>query len=46
MSLRFLIDGATEQTGLELQRTLGLLGEVVAFTRSQVDLADPEQKAL
>jgi|SRR5271169_1504903 len=45
MNLRLLITGATGQIGWQLQRTLAPLGEVVACTRSQVDLADPEATA-
>lgn len=41
MSLRLLITGATGQVGWQLQRSLAPLGEVIAFTRSQIDLADP-----
>ena len=42
MSLRLLITGATGQVGWQLQRTLAPLGEVIAYTRAQVDLADPD----
>jgi dTDP-4-dehydrorhamnose reductase len=45
MSLRLLITGATGQIGWQLQRTLAPLGEVTAFTRAQLDLADPEAAA-
>jgi dTDP-4-dehydrorhamnose reductase len=45
MTLRLLITGATGQIGWQLQRTLAPLGEVVACTRSQVDLAAPEATA-
>ena len=45
MSLRLLITGATGQIGWQLQRTLAPLGEVIACTRAQVDLADPEAAA-
>jgi dTDP-4-dehydrorhamnose reductase len=45
MSSRLLITGATGQIGWQLQRTLAPLGDVVACTRSQVDLADPEAVA-
>jgi len=40
MSLRLLITGANGQIGWHLQRTLAPLGEVVALTRDQLDLAD------
>jgi dTDP-4-dehydrorhamnose reductase len=43
MSPRILVTGATGQVGWQLQRTLAPLGEVVAWTRSQVDFANPEQ---
>jgi dTDP-4-dehydrorhamnose reductase len=42
VSLRLLITGATGQIGWQLQRTLAPLGEVIACTRAQLDLADPE----
>jgi dTDP-4-dehydrorhamnose reductase len=42
MSLRLLITGATGQVGWQLQRTLAALGEVIAYTRAQLDLADPD----
>lgn len=45
MSLRLLVTGATGQVGWQLQRTLAPLGQVVACTRSQLDLADPEATA-
>ena len=45
MSLRLLITGATGQIGWQLQRTLAPLGEVVACTRSQIDMADPAAAA-
>jgi len=45
MSLRILVTGATGQVGWQLQRTLAPLGEVVARTRSQLDLSNPEQTA-
>jgi dTDP-4-dehydrorhamnose reductase len=45
MSLRILITGATGQIGWQLQRTLAPLGEVIACTRAQLDLADPEAAA-
>jgi dTDP-4-dehydrorhamnose reductase len=45
MSLRLLITGSTGQIGWQLQRTLAPLGEVIACTRTQLDLADPEAAA-
>ncbi|HZD33095.1 MAG TPA: dTDP-4-dehydrorhamnose reductase [Candidatus Angelobacter sp.] len=42
MSLRILITGATGQVGWQLQRTLAPLGEVIACTRSELDLSQPE----
>src|SRR5262252_536761 len=45
MSLRILVTGATGQVGWQLQRTLAPLGEVVARTRSQLDLSKPEETA-
>jgi dTDP-4-dehydrorhamnose reductase len=45
MSLRLLITGATGQVGWQLQRTLAPLGDVIACTRAQLDLADPEAAA-
>jgi dTDP-4-dehydrorhamnose reductase len=45
MSLRLLVTGSTGQIGWQLQRTLAPLGEVIACTRSQVDLSDPEAAA-
>jgi len=45
MSPRLLITGATGQVGWQLQRTLAPLGEVIACTRAQIDLADPEAAA-
>lgn len=45
MSLRILITGATGQVGWQLQRTLAPLGDVVASSRSEVDLADAEATA-
>ena len=38
--LRLLITGANGQVGWNLQRTLAPLGEVIALTRDQLDLAD------
>jgi dTDP-4-dehydrorhamnose reductase len=40
-----LVTGATGQIGWQLQRTLVPLGEVVALTRDQCDLSDPDQCA-
>ena len=45
MSLRILVTGATGQVGWQLQRTLAPLGEVIARTRSQLDLSNPEATA-
>jgi dTDP-4-dehydrorhamnose reductase len=45
MSLRLLITGSTGQIGWQLQRTLAPLGDVIACTRTQLDLADPEATA-
>jgi len=39
--MKLLITGANGQVGWQLQRTLLPLGEVVALTRSELDLADP-----
>jgi dTDP-4-dehydrorhamnose reductase len=38
--VRILLTGANGQVGWELQRSLAPLGEVIAFDRSQLDLAD------
>lgn len=38
--MRFLVTGAAGQVGFELQRSLSLLGEVVALTSAQLDLCD------
>lgn len=40
---RILLTGAQGQVGWELRRTLSPLGEVVAFDRSGLDLADPDR---
>lgn len=40
MSARLLIIGANGQVGWNLQRTLSPLGEVIALTRDQLNLAD------
>src|SRR5664279_4465574 len=45
MSLRLLITGSTGQIGWQLQRTLAPLGDVIACTRAQLDLADPDAAA-
>jgi|HubBroStandDraft_4_1064222.scaffolds.fasta_scaffold00203_7 dTDP-4-dehydrorhamnose reductase len=45
MSLSLLITGSTGQIGWQLQRTLAPLGKVIACTRNQLDLADPEAAA-
>jgi dTDP-4-dehydrorhamnose reductase len=42
MSLRILVTGATGQVGWQLQRTLAPLGAIVARTRSELDLANPD----
>ena len=39
---RILITGADGQLGWELQRTFAPLGNVIAFDRSQLDLASPD----
>lgn len=40
--MRILLTGATGQVGWELQRSLAVLGEVVAPTRADLDLAQPD----
>lgn len=45
MSLKILVTGATGQVGWQLQRTLAPLGEVTAYTRTQLELADPDAAA-
>jgi dTDP-4-dehydrorhamnose reductase len=45
MTTRLLITGATGQIGWQLQRTLAPLGDVIACTRSELDLAQPEAGA-
>jgi len=45
MRMRLLITGATGQVGWQLQRTLAPLGEVVACTRSELDLANLDATA-
>ncbi len=37
-----MVTGATGQIGWQLQRTLAPLGEVIACTRAEVDLSDPD----
>lgn len=39
---RILITGSNGQVGFELRRALAPLGEVIALTRRDVDLGDPE----
>ncbi|PVZ88259.1 dTDP-4-dehydrorhamnose reductase [Serratia sp. S1B] len=41
--VKILVTGANGQVGFELCRALATLGEVVAVTREQLDLADPEK---
>jgi dTDP-4-dehydrorhamnose reductase len=43
--VKLLVTGAAGQVGWQLQRTLAPLGEVVALTRAELDLADPELAA-
>lgn len=40
--MKILLTGKTGQLGFELQRSLAVLGEVVALDRQACDLADPE----
>lgn len=40
---RILLTGKNGQVGWELQRTLAPLGEVLAFDRTELDLADPDR---
>lgn len=40
--MRILLTGANGQVGFELARTLGALGEVSAFDRATLDLANPD----
>ncbi len=40
-----MVTGATGQIGWQLQRALAPMGEVLAFTRSGLDLSDPEAAA-
>jgi len=43
--LKLLITGATGQVGWQLQRTLAPLGEVIALSRADLDLSDPDKAA-
>lgn len=43
--MKLLVTGANGQIGWQLQRTLAPLGEVVALSRAELDLSDPEQSA-
>jgi dTDP-4-dehydrorhamnose reductase len=43
--VKLLVTGATGQIGWQLQRTLVPLGEVIALSRAELDLSDPEQSA-
>ena len=43
--MKLLVTGATGQIGWQLQRTLAPLGEVVALSRADLDLSDPEGSA-
>jgi dTDP-4-dehydrorhamnose reductase len=43
--VRILLTGKDGQVGWELARTLPAVGEVVAFSRSELDLTDPAQIA-
>lgn len=43
--MKLLVTGATGQIGWQLQRTLAPLGEVIALTRAELDLSDPERLA-
>jgi len=43
--VKLLVTGATGQIGWQLQRTLASLGEVVAYTRNELDLSDPDRAA-
>ena len=44
--MRLLVTGASGQVGWQLLRTLAPLGEVVAPSRAELDLADPESAAM
>lgn len=41
MNMRILLTGKNGQVGFELQRSLALLGDVLAFDRTALDLAEP-----
>ncbi len=43
--MKLLITGATGQIGWQLLRTLAPLGEVIAPSRAELDLSDPDQAA-
>ncbi len=43
--MKLLVTGATGQIGWQLQRTLAPLGEVIALSRSDLDLSDPDHAA-
>jgi dTDP-4-dehydrorhamnose reductase len=43
--MKLLVTGATGQIGWQLQRTVAPLGEVIALSRSEMDLSDPEGAA-
>ena len=40
--MRILLTGCNGQAGFELQRTLAPLGELIALTRAQCDLSQPD----
>lgn len=41
--MRILLTGRNGQVGWELERSLARIGEILAFDRSSLDLADPDQ---
>jgi len=43
--VKLLVTGATGQIGWQLLRTLAPLGEVIAPSRAELDLSDPDQAA-
>lgn len=43
--MKLLVTGATGQIGWQLQRTLAPFGEVVALSRSELDLSNPDASA-
>ncbi len=43
--MKLLVTGATGQIGWQLLRTLAPLGDVIALSRAELDLADPDQAA-